>query len=1548
MVGLPFLSATTASASVLPARPAAGLGLMRVGAAPRLPEGARALGLARSSTVMRGAVALKPRDPAALAAYASAVTNPYSTLYKHYLRPGSFVTRFGPSSAAVHAVEAALRAGGLAVTGVASNHLLVDFSGSTARVSSAFHTSIEQVRLSTGRVALSNTAAPKLASALAPVVAGVIGLNNLVQQSSMLAPATKSPTSSRKAATAPADRSHSSPAGDGPVACTGALSAAANYQGITDSQLASAYGLTGLYSAGDVGTGQTVAIYELEPFLMSDISAFDKCYFPAGRPGGLPSVTAIDGGQPAGEGSGEAALDIENVSALAPGAAIDVYEAPNTLFGGVDEYNTIVSDDTARVVSTSWGLCEAELQEFEPGLQQIEDSIFQQAAIQGQTVFAAAGDDGSDDCGAHASSPTGPVLSVDDPASQPYVVGVGGTTMLSPTDRPDQVVWNDGAESGAGGGGISADWAMPSWQLNAATYLDVAANPYSTGSAASTYEACQAIPAHGGAGLTVPCREVPDVSAMADEYTGMTIYDAGDGGWTTIGGTSSATPIWASVLTEIDASSFCGSGKDPVGFASPALYGVASASQAEYAASFDTITTGDNDIFGATNGAFEANPSGGYSMAAGLGTPNVTNAGVTSGVGQGLAYNLCTYAAPTSSRPTVTGLTNSTTPADANSGPLSGGNVVTITGTGLAGATTVEFGTTSVSGSAITSDTATSLSVTAPARYLDPTSFENGGGVAVTVTTPAGTSAPNPSSEYVYVSAPSGTATPVVDGVSPYGGSMAGGFATGTTTAGSGPVIIYGSGFTGATSVTFGGVPLASGSYTINATGTQIAVTAVPAYSSATTCATGTPLSDVCQVEVVVTSPSGASPQAKILPPSGSTVDSVVPAAEETTPAATEYDYYGAPVISSVTEYGSQYGDLETITGTGFDSLGTEFVNIGPPTATSSQSPGVVTNTSTSMTFETPALPKLLTTGPTLPVTLQTMAGLSNAVNYTYAGNPVLDSLSVDVGPTTGSQTLTIKGAGFTGLGGAGDGEFTDPAIAFVAQDFFDVTSTVYISNIVSSTPTSITLRTPAGLPGPNDVLVCTTTNCTIPNPAVDTYTYAYPGIPTVQAAVNPATGAAVTSGPAEGGNTVVLIGTNLSGATGVSFGPTPATTFANVANLLPSGNPTELEVTVPPGIARTTVPITVTTNGGTDGVPVTSTTSGAPTYTYTPSAPSAPSALSVRGGAGVVLASFQPSLTGGGSPITKYVATATSPGLSSSSETIAAVDTGQVTTAVLLAVPGHKYSVTVRAYNSMGAGLPAMSAKPVVPSLGANGYLLATSGGAVEGFGSLRSLGGTGGVAIPSRIVAMALTPDGLGYWLVAASGKIYNFGDAPALAIPPSIHHAPIVAAAATPSGKGLWLVNTYGVVYPLGNASSYGELGQAYTTSPVVGIAPTPSGKGYYLVTQSGAVTPFGDAHFYGTAANLHLTSPVVGIALDSSGGGYWLTLANGSVFGFGNAGYYGSAYSATMMRSIVGIVATPVGSGYWLIGLNGAVYRFGDAVYEGSGRRTIESPAAAGVA
>ena len=555
----------------------------RRSASGKIPNvlGAKRLGSLSDSTRLRVDVTLLPRDPGALAAYATAVSTPGSQVYRDFLRKGEFAGRFGPTATAIAAVEEQLLAEGLKPEGITSDHLVIRLTATAASFAKAFRTGFETYEMKGGRVAYANTSAPFLGAATKYVQA-VIGMDDLYQLQPLGIERPRGDDNPLVVAK-PSQAS-------GPQPCSTAVDDAPSQDAYTANEIASMYNFQDLYSSGDEGSGVTVGLFELEPNLTSDITAYQSCY------GTSATVNYIeeDGGAGSGAGSGEAALDIEDVIGLAPDSTIDVYQAPNTYIGVVDNYAAMVDNESVQVISTSWGECEVDTNS---SLISAEGTLFEQAATQGQSVFAAAGDHGSTDCG-------GASLGVDDPGSQPYVTSVGGTSTTTDTAPPSQTVWNDSAiEGGAGGGGVSYLQTMPSYQSGAPSSLNVI-NSNSSGS-----------PCAAASGSY--CREVPDVSANADEYTGYLVYF--EGSWRGVGGTSAAAPLWAAFIALTDASPAC---HTAVGFANPVLYDAAAA---DYSSNFFDVTSGNNDYTpdGYRGGLYPADT--GYDMASGLGTPNAAN-----------------------------------------------------------------------------------------------------------------------------------------------------------------------------------------------------------------------------------------------------------------------------------------------------------------------------------------------------------------------------------------------------------------------------------------------------------------------------------------------------------------------------------------------------------------------------------------------------------------------------------------------------------------------------------------------------------------------------------------------------------------------------------------------------------------------------------------------------------------------------------------------------------------------------------------------------------
>ncbi len=497
------------------------------------------------------ALTLPLRHQAALAELLGRLSTPGDPLYGHFLTPAEFTARFGPTEADYAAVAAAAKSAGLAVTGTHPNRLILDVSGPASTVEAAFGLRLHTYAAADGHLFRAPDAGPRLPGGMAGRVLGVVGLDTAARPHSHLREALARPS-------VLAGRSGTGPGG-----------------GLSPSDVKTAYGL----SSPANGAGQTLALYELDGFTASDIAAYEARF-------GLPAVPLqtilVDGfsGAPGG-GADEVTLDIELALALAPSLSkILVYEAPNnnTTQQYLDGYNRIATDNLAKQISTSWGEPESQAAGM---LTTGENQIFQQMAAQGQSLFSATGDLGAYDDGA--------ALSVDDPGSQPYVTGVGGTTLTtngSGGTYASETVWSSppdlrfitdptySAFGNGGGGGFSTLWPAPSYQSNL--------NP---------------APA---------MRSVPDVALNSDPQTGYSIYYAG--GWHVYGGTSAAAPLWAG-FTALANQGRAALGKPPVGFLNPVLYQIGAS--AVYGSNFHDITAG-------TNLYYPAGP--GYDNASGWGS----------------------------------------------------------------------------------------------------------------------------------------------------------------------------------------------------------------------------------------------------------------------------------------------------------------------------------------------------------------------------------------------------------------------------------------------------------------------------------------------------------------------------------------------------------------------------------------------------------------------------------------------------------------------------------------------------------------------------------------------------------------------------------------------------------------------------------------------------------------------------------------------------------------------------------------------------------------
>ena len=242
-----------------------------------------------------------------------------------------------------------------------------------------------------------------------------------------------------------------------------------------------------------------------------------------------------------------------------------------------------------------------------------------------------------------------------------------------------------------------------------------------------------------------------------------------------------------------------------------------------------------------------------------------------------------------------------------------------------------------------------------------------------------------------------------------------------------------------------------------------------------------------------------------------------------------------------------------------------------------------------------------------------------------------------------------------------------------------------------------------------------------------------------------------------------------------------------------------------------------------------------------------------------------------------------------------------------------------------------------------ARGYWLTAADGGIFAFGDAPFLGSMGGTHLNKPIVGTAATHN-RGYWLVATDGGIFSFGDAGFFGSTGGTHlNKPILGMAPTLSDQGYWLVASDGGVFAFGDAPFLGSMGGTRLNQPIVGMTPSPTGNGYWMVASDGGIFTFGDAKFFGSTGNIHLNKPIVGMAATPSGRGYWLVASDGGIFTFGDAAFFGSAGGIPLARPIVGMSRSPSGNGYWLVASDGGIFSYGDANFAGStGNIRLNSP------
>jgi len=374
----------------------------------------------------------------------ASLQDPSSPEYHRWLTPQSFAQAYANNPFDVAEVAAWLQSEGFTVAPLPIGAGWIEFSGTVAEVERAFGARVGLIPSPEGtRAAL--TTGISVPAALAPVVAGLVSLDGALSAPALVTP--------QPLAISPADLP--------------AVSSPSGAAALTPRLAAQLVDLAPLTSEGVTGAGQTIAIVARSNVNNADVAAFRAAF---GLPDS-PLATLADGPDPGlGAGQAEATLAASWAGAAAPGAQILLVPAAATsATDGVDlSLAAIVDQDRANVIAIGYSACEAALSRAH---QAFYAALYRQAAAEGISVIAAAGDGGAAACTpAGGSAPVETGYAVNALASTPWntVVGVAGYSAdgVAAGDR-SLAAWSpvDPADPAyAGGGGVSTVYARPSWQ----------------------------------------------------------------------------------------------------------------------------------------------------------------------------------------------------------------------------------------------------------------------------------------------------------------------------------------------------------------------------------------------------------------------------------------------------------------------------------------------------------------------------------------------------------------------------------------------------------------------------------------------------------------------------------------------------------------------------------------------------------------------------------------------------------------------------------------------------------------------------------------------------------------------------------------------------------------------------------------------------------------------------------------------------------------------------------------------------------------------------
>ncbi|HEY4127222.1 MAG TPA: S53 family peptidase [Gammaproteobacteria bacterium] len=582
-------------------------------------------------------VALKLRNSDEMTSLMQKLYTDGSPQYHQFLSTQQFQARFAPTSTTVTKVTREFESRGLKVTRVSSG--LLEVSGSQSAIEKAFSVNLHSFAVpahgsARGYSFHAPTVAPKLPSSLTASVQGVLGLDSRPRFSPHMQ---RLPDVLRQ---------HLMPKAGAPAAGAPNTPDQPGLWTVTD--FAQYYDVTPVYSKGIQGQHQTLGIVTLAAFTPSDAFTYWNELGLTVNPNRI-KVVDIDGGPGVpsdASGSDETTLDVEQSGGIAPGANVIVYQAPNTDQGFVDAFAQAIDSNRADTISCSWGSWEVFASQTDvtnPNSNRTQtelavmNDLFIQAALQGQSMFSSAGDDGAFDASRVFPQPDfSEVLSVDNPSSEPFITSAGGTTLpgmqdfgsLGTVSINQEQVWgwdyldgvcaelgldpvSCGIFPGGGGGGVSVFFHTPLYQILLPGVQASQPNQSLVDNTQTPPETEITLPGHYFG------RNVPDVSFNGDPDTGYIIpYTSDKNGFEVlsfIGGTSFVAPQLNGMTALLDQSVH-----GRVGLLNFALYDLVrfGAAYNGKKAPLRDITAGDNWFYQGQRG---------YDLGSGVGVPDVAN-----------------------------------------------------------------------------------------------------------------------------------------------------------------------------------------------------------------------------------------------------------------------------------------------------------------------------------------------------------------------------------------------------------------------------------------------------------------------------------------------------------------------------------------------------------------------------------------------------------------------------------------------------------------------------------------------------------------------------------------------------------------------------------------------------------------------------------------------------------------------------------------------------------------------------------------------------------